>query len=518
MRGAFQNEPEVDFRRPENREAMQQALKRVQGELGRRYPLVIGGQRRETGSWIASINPGRPAQVVGEVAKARVQDGSDAIAAAVAAYSRWRWMSADGRASVLFRLAALLRRRRLELDAWMVYELDKQWDEADGEVAEAVDMMEWYGRQALRLAGPADLAHIAGEANAYYYQAIGVGIIIPPWNFPCSILTGMTMAPVAAGNAVIVKPASNTPVIAYKLFEMMEEAGVPPGVVNYLPGGGGEIGDFLVEHPQTRFIAFTGSKSVGVRINERAAKLQPGQRWLKRVTAEMGGKDAIIVDETADLDAAAEGIVVSAFGFSGQKCSACSRAIICAPVYDAVLERVVERTRTTVRVGRGTDGDATVGAVVDQKQFESILGYIEVGKREGRLVLGGRRAEGMGEGYYIEPTIFADVPPTSRIGCEEIFGPVLSVMKARDFEQALEIANASEYGLTGSVYSRDRARLERARHELEVGNLYLNRKCTGALMGVHPFGGIKLSGTNTKSGGPDYLLSFLEAKAVGERL
>ena len=518
MRGPFQNEPEVDFSRPENREAMRAALKRVEAELGRRYPLVIGGERRETGAWIASINPGRPSQVVGEVAKARASDAADAVAAASAAFTSWRRMSADGRASVLFRMAALLRRRRLELDAWMVYELDKAWDECDGEVAEAVDMMEWYGRQALHFAEPVPLAHVAGECSSYYYQPIGVGVVIPPWNFPCSILTGMTMAPVAAGNAVIVKPASNTPVIAYKLFEMMEEAGVPAGVVNYLPGGGGEIGDFLVKHPQTRFVAFTGSKAVGVRINEHAAKLQPGQRWLKRVTAEMGGKDAIIVDETADLDAAAEGIVVSAFGFSGQKCSACSRAILVSSIYDAVLERVVERARSTVNVGPGTSGEATVGAVVDAKQYESILGYIEAGKREGRLVLGGHRAEGFGDGYYIEPTIFADVPPTSRIACEEIFGPVLSIIRARDFEQALEIANSSEYGLTGSVYSRDRARLERARHEFEVGNLYLNRKCTGALMGVHPFGGIKLSGTNTKAGGPDYLLSFLEAKAVGERL
>ncbi|ACZ40900.1 L-glutamate gamma-semialdehyde dehydrogenase [Sphaerobacter thermophilus] len=516
MRGPFQNEPALDFSLPENRAAMRAALEQVKSQLGQRYPIVIGGERRETGEWIRSVNPGHPDQVVGLVAKARAADVEDAVAAAEAAYQEWRRMPASGRASVLFRMAAIIRRRKLELAAWMVYELDKPWDEAEGEVCEAIDFLEWYGRQALELAQPVQLSHIPEEAVQLYWVPLGVGVIIPPWNFPCAILTGMTMGPVAAGNTAIVKPASNTPVIGYKMFEIMEEAGVPAGVVNFLPGSGAEVGDALVDHPRVRFVNFTGSKDVGVRIYERAARVQPGQRWLKRVAAEMGGKDAIIVDADADLADAAQGIVASAFGFSGQKCSACSRAIVHADVYDEIVERVVALTRETVKVGSGESGEATVCAVVDEKQYRTILNYIEIGKQEGRLVLGGEPAEG--PGYYIQPTIFADVPADARIACEEIFGPVLAIVKAKDFDEALAIANASEYGLTGSVYSRNRAHLERARFEFEVGNLYLNRKCTAALQGVHGFGGMKLSGTNTRAGGPDYLQHFMELKSVGERL
>ena len=496
---------------------MRAALERVEAQLGQRYPIVVAGERRETGDWIASINPGNLDQLVGEVAKARPQDAEDAIAAAGEAFRRWRKVSAQGRASVLFKMAGILRQRKLDIAAWMVFELDKAWDEAEGEVCEAIDMLEWNGREMLRLSQPAaQLGHLADEANTLFYQPLGVGVVIPPWNFPCAILTNMTIAAVVAGNAVVLKPASNTPVVGYKMFEIMEEAGVPAGVVNFLPGSGGEIGDLLVDHPQTRFIAFTGSKEVGIRIFERGARVHPGQRWLKRVTAEMGGKDAIIVDSEADIDAAVEGIVTSAFGFSGQKCSACSRAIVDASVYDEVVEKVVERTRQTVKAGTPIDGAANLGAVVDEGQYRSILDYIEVGKTEGRLLLGGGKAEG--NGYFIEATIFADVPEDARVACEEIFGPVLAIVKARDYDHALAIVNDSEYGLTGSVYSRNREKLERARDGFEVGNLYLNRKCTGAMMGVHPFGGFKMSGTNTKGGGPDYLQNFMEAKAVGEKL
>jgi 1-pyrroline-5-carboxylate dehydrogenase len=495
---------------------MLEALERVEAQLGQHYPIVIGGERVTTDAVITSRNPGRLDQIVGEVSRATPELADRAIQAAWDAFQSWRRMSAEGRASVAFKLAGLLRRHRLELAAWMVFELDKAWDEADGEVAEAIDMMEWNGRQALELDEPADLASLPDEANSYHYLPIGVGAIIPPWNFPCAIFTNMTMAPVIAGNAVVVKPASNTPVIGYKVFELMEKAGVPPGVVNFLPGGGEEIGDALVDHPMTRFVAFTGSKAVGIRIYERAARVQPGQRWLKRVTAEMGGKDAIIVDKHADVDAAVQGIVVSAFGFQGQKCSACSRAIVHQDVYDQVVEGVVRLTEQTVKFGPARDGDATVGAVVDERQYNSIRSYIEIGKSEGRLVYQADEIDR--DGYYVPPTIFADVAPDARIACEEIFGPVLAIVKAGSFEEALAIANSSEYGLTGSVYSRDRSILERARFDFEVGNLYLNRKCTGAMMGVHPFGGLKLSGTNTKSGGPDYLKNFMEAKAVGERL
>ena len=516
MRPPFQNEPGVDFSIAENRQAMEAALKKVEAQLGQRYPLIIGGKRIETDAVITSRNPGNLDQVVGEVSRASAGHVDKAIQTAWKAFAEWRRMSAEGRASVAFKLAALLRRNRLELAAWMVYELDKAWDEADGEVAEAIDMMEWNGRQALELAQPVRLASLPDEANTYHYLPLGVGAVIPPWNFPCAIFTNLTMAPVIAGNTVVVKPASNTPVIAYKVIELMEEAGVPPGVVNFLPGGGEEIGDALVDHPLTRFIAFTGSKAVGMRIYERAAKVHPGQQYLKRVTAEMGGKDAIIVDDEADLDAAIKGIVVSAFGFQGQKCSACSRAIVHEAVYDQVVEGIVRLTEESVTVGPGVSGTATVGAVVDEKQYNSILEYIEIGKSEGKLVYQGKSIEA--NGYFIPPTIFADVPEDARIAREEIFGPVLAIIKARDFDDALRIANDSEYGLTGSVYSRNRAKLERARYEFEVGNLYLNRKSTGAMMGVHPFGGTKLSGTNTKSGGPDYLKNFMEARAVGELL
>jgi 1-pyrroline-5-carboxylate dehydrogenase len=516
LRAPFTNEPSIDFSIAENRAAMQEALRRVEEELGRRYPLVIGGKERETGEWIRSVNPGNLDELVGEVAKARASDVEDAISAAEDAYRSWSRVPAEGRASVLFKMAAIVRRRKLELAAWMVHELDKAWDEAEGEVAEAIDFLEWYGREALRLAEPVPLAHIPDEATDYRYMPIGVGVIIPPWNFPCAILTGMTMGPVSVGNAVVLKPASNTPVIGYKMFEIMREAGVPDGVVNFLPGSGSEVGDLLVDHPRTRFVSFTGSKDVGVRIHERAAKAQPGQRWLKRMTAEMGGKDAIIVDADADLEAAATGIVVSAFGFQGQKCSACSRALIHADVYDTVVDRVVELTRETVTHGPALSGNTTVGAVVDKKQYDSIMNYIRIGKREGKLVYQGE--ERQENGYFVPPTIFADVPSDARIACEEIFGPVLAIVKVADIDEALRVANDTEYGLTGSVYSRNRDVLERARNEFEVGNLYLNRKCTGALVGIHPFAGIKLSGTNSKAGGPDYLYNFVEAKAIGERL
>ncbi len=516
MRGPFKNEPGLDFSLEENRKAMKAALLQVEAELGKRYPIVIGGERIDTADVITSRNPGNLSQKVGEVSRGTTEHVERAIQIAAKTFQDWKKTSAEGRASVAFRLAALLRRNRLDLAAWMVYELDKAWDEADGEIAEAIDMMEWNGRQALEIARPVDLPSVPDEANSYHYLPIGVGAIIPPWNFPCAIFTNMTMAPVIAGNTVVVKPASNTPVIGYKVMELIEEAGVPPGVVNFLPGGGAEIGDALVDHPLTRFVAFTGSKSVGIRIYERAAKVHPGQKFLKRVTAEMGGKDAIIVDKDADVDAAIEGIVISAFGFQGQKCSACSRAIVHKDVYDRVVEGVVRLTEETVTFGPAIDGTSTVGAVVDESQYDSIRNYIDIGKSEGRLAYQAPEIEA--NGYFVPPTIFADVPRDARVACEEIFGPVLAIVKADSFDEALDIVNDSEYGLTGSVYTRNRALLERSRYEFEVGNLYFNRKCTGALMGVHPFGGLKLSGTNTKSGGPDYLKNFMEAKAVGERL
>ncbi len=518
MREPFTNEPALDFAIEEHAVRMQATIDRIGSQLGKNYPLLINGEWRETGDWITSINPGNIDQIVGKVAKAGLDEVEEAFAAARKAWKSWRQVSAEGRASIAFRMAALLRRHRYELSAWMVYELDKAWDEADGEVAEAVDMMEWYGREVLRFdQGPPNLASLPDEANTYHYLPRGIGVVIPPWNFPCAIFTGTTMGPVLTGNCVIVKPASNTPVIGYKVVELMIEAGVPPGVVNFLPGSGSEIGDLLVDHPQTSFVNFVGSKEVGVRIYERAAKVHPGQHVLKHVAAEMGGKDAIIVDSEANVADAVEGIVTSAFGFAGQKCSACSRAIVDDAVYDRVVAGVVERTKQVVTFGPALEnGMTTVGAVVDQRQYDSIRNYIEIGKSEGRLAYSAEPIEA--NGYYIPPVILADVPRDARIACEEVFGPVLAIVRAKDFDDALDIVNSSEYGLTGSVYSRNREKLERARYEFDVGNLYFNRKCTGAMMGVHPFGGIKLSGTNAKAGGPDYLQNFMITKAVGEKL
>jgi 1-pyrroline-5-carboxylate dehydrogenase len=515
MRGPFKTEQPLDFSVPENEQGLREWIKTVEQQLGKEYPIVIGGEERYTGEWITSVNPGNPDQVVGKVAKASKQDAEDAVKAAQKAFKKWRTMSAKGRASVLFKLAGLIRKHRLELDAWLVYELDKPWDEADGEVAEAVDFLEWYARRALDLEKPANLSSHPDEANELLNMPMGVGVVIPPWNFACAIFTGLTMSGVAAGNTVVLKPASNTPVVGYRIFQLMQEAGVPDGVVNFLPGSGAEVGDTLVEHPMIRFVTFTGSAEVGVRIFENAAKVQKGQRWLKRVVAEMGGKDGIIVDSEADLEAAAQGIVTSAFGFAGQKCSACSRAIILEDVYDKVAQRVVEITKETVQVGAATDGNFTLGAVVDEKQYNSILEYIEIGKQEGELLLGGGTVEGR-NGYYIEPTIFGNVDPEARVSLEEIFGPVVALIKAKDFDHAMEIANNTDYGLTGSVYSKNREKLEHARYNFDVGNLYFNRKCTGSLVGIHPFAGMKLSGTNAKAGGPNYLLNFVEEKSVSE--
>lgn len=464
---------------------------------------------------ITSVNPSKFSEVIGYVSMADQQLAEQAIQAAAQKFEGWKAVPAEHRARYLFKAAAILRRRKHEFSAWLVYEAGKSWAEADADTAEAIDFMEFYGREMMRLAERQPLTRIPGEDNELYYIPLGVGVVIPPWNFPLAIMVGMTTATLVAGNTVVLKPASTTPVIAAKFMEILEDAGVPAGVVNYIPGSGSQIGDYLVQHPLTRFIAFTGSKEVGLRINELAAKLSPGQKWMKRVIAEMGGKDTIIVDKEADLDYAAESIMHSAFGFSGQKCSACSRAVIHQEVYDEVLAKVVEKTKK-LTIGEVKLKENYMGPVIDQHAQQKILEYIEIGKREARLVLGGEK--GPDYGYYIKPTIFADADPQARIMQEEIFGPVVAFCKARDFDHALEIANNTEYGLTGSVFSRNRAHLEKARTEFHVGNLYFNRKCTGAIVGVHPFGGFNMSGTDSKAGGRDYLLLFTQAKLVSEVL
>ena len=516
MQTEFRNEPFTDFSREENAQAMRAAIEKVKGELGREYPLVIGGERIKTDSFLESLNPAKKTEVVGRFHKATKELASRAVETAHETFKTWRFTPATERAEILFRTTAILRERKHELSAWMIHEVGKSWAEADGDTAEAIDFCEFYAREMLRYAGEQPLTKIEGEDNRLEYIPLGVGCVIPPWNFPLAIMAGMTVAAAVTGNTVVLKPSSDAPTIAYKFFEILEEAGLPPGVVNFMTGSGAEVGDVIVDHPLTHFIAFTGSKEIGLRINERAAKVHEGQIWIKRVVAEMGGKDAIIVDAGVDLDDAATGVVQSAFGFQGQKCSACSRAIIHTDVYDSMLEKIVERTEK-IKVGDPTDAATSMSAVINQKAFKTINEYIEKGKAEGGRVVAGGGSDGE-QGFFIEPTVIADVKPGATIEQEEIFGPVLAVIRAESFDDALNIANDTQYGLTGAVYTNDEEKLARARREFHVGNLYLNRKCTGALVGVHPFGGFNMSGTDSKAGGRDYLALFMQAKLSSTKI
>lgn len=514
--GEFVNNPFIDFKAPANATAMRQALDKVSLQLGREYDLVIGGERMKTAGKIRSVNPARPEQVVGLHQKAEAGHAEMAMAAALRAFESWSRTAASERASLLLGAAETIRQRKLEFCAWLTYEVGKNWAEADADVGETIDFLEFYAREALRLAEAKTPIQYPGERNELLYVPLGVGAVIPPWNFPLAIMAGMTAAAIVCGNTVVLKPSSDAPTMAAKFMEVLEEAGMPAGVVNFCPGTGTTFGHALVEHPKTRFVSFTGSKAVGLEIHARAAQTQPGQIWIKRTVLEMGGKDAIVVCADADLDAAVEGVVASAFGFSGQKCSACSRTIVEAPVYNAFVERLRER------VAKLTVGDPAanhnVGPVINQTALKSMLGYIATGKKEGRLLAGGQAPATAEGGYYLEPTVFVDVTPDAVMAREEIFGPVLAVIKVASFEEALKAANNTEYGLTGAVYSTDRNKLDRARTEFHVGNLYFNRKCTGAMVGAHPFGGFNMSGTDSKAGGADYLLLFTQAKSVGEKL
>lgn len=511
----FANEPLTDFANPENVRMQEDALQQVRSELGRTYPLLINGQERMTAETFTSVNPAHPDQVVAVFAKATVDDVNDAVEAAWRRFQTWQYTPAQERASYLFRAATIMRERRFYFNALMIYETGKSWVEADADTAEAIDFLEFYGREALRLAKKQPLATIPEEENDLVYIPLGVGAVIPPWNFPCAIMVGLTTSALVTGNTVILKPASTAALIAARFVDVLHAAGVPKDVVSFLPGPGGTIGDALVQHPLTRFVSFTGSREVGLRINELAARPAEGQIWIKRAILEMGGKDGILVDETADLDAAASAIVASAFGFQGQKCSACSRAILVESIYDTVMRKIVEKTKA-LTVGDTTDRATYMGPVIDENAYRKILRYIEIGKREGRLLTGGKALDR--DGYFIEPTVFGDVAPTARLAQEEIFGPVLAAIKVRDFEEGLAVANNTQYGLTGSFYSTDRDRIRRVLREFHVGNLYINRKSTGALVGVHPFGGFNMSGTDSKAGGHDYLLLFTQAKAIAEKV
>jgi 1-pyrroline-5-carboxylate dehydrogenase len=514
--GPFRNEPAADFTNPEIARRMREALIKVGAELGREYDMVIGDRLIRTTEKIKSVNPARPSQVVGIFQSAGREHVEAAIQAAASAFESWKRTSVEERASLIHNVASILRDRKFEFAAWMVYEVGKNWAEADADICETIDFAEFYALEALRLAKSETPVQLPGEHDTLRYVPLGVGAVIPPWNFPCAIMAGMTMAAIVSGNTVVVKPSHDSPAIAFKFFEALQEAGMPDGVVNFCPGAGSTFGSGLVEHPKTRFVAFTGSKEVGLDINQRAAVARPGQKWIKRTILEMGGKDSIIVDADANLDAAVEGVALSAFGFQGQKCSACSRAIVDEKIYDVFLERLKERVNK-IAVGDPVE-NKSMGPVVNEKAMKSILDYIEVGKKEGRVINGGGQAKEAGDGYFIQPTVIADVAPGARISQEEIFGPVLAVIKARNYDHALEIANNTEFGLTGAVYSTSREKLERARNEFHVGNLYFNRKCTGAMVGAHPFGGFNMSGTDSKAGGPDYLLLFTQAKSVAEKL
>jgi 1-pyrroline-5-carboxylate dehydrogenase len=513
--GGFANEPFIDFKAPENARKMQTALELVASQLGREYDLIIGGQRIKTKDKIRSINPARPAQIVGIHQKAGAEHAEQAMTAALSAFESWRRTPVESRVSLLVNAARIIRSRSFEFCAWLTYEVGKNWAEADADVGETIDFLEFYAREALRLAGSKTPIQFPGERCELHYIPLGVGAIIPPWNFPFAIMAGMTSAAIVTGNTVILKPSSDAPTIAAKFMEVLEEAGLPAGVVNFCPGSGASFGNAIVEHPKTRFISFTGSKKVGLEIHERAARAKPNQIWLKRTILEMGGKDTILVCADSNLDAAADGVAASAFGFSGQKCSACSRAIIEAPIYDAFTKKLLER------VAKLTVGDPvknhSLGPVINKGALDSMLSYIEIGKKEGKLIAGGK-APGIDGGYFLEPTVFADIAPDAVLAQEEIFGPVLALIKVANFEEGLKVANNTEYGLTGSIYSTDREKLNRARSEFHVGNLYFNRKCTGAMVGAHPFGGFNMSGTDSKAGGPDYLLLFTQAKSVAEKL
>src|SRR6266478_2780581 len=474
----FVNEPFIDFSRPDNRKRMEEALKKVAAEFGREYPMYIGGHRMITAEKKTSTNPSHPSQVIGVFQSASAEQANHAVESAAKAFETWKRVPAEQRVQCLFRAAQILRERKFEMNALIVYEAGKTWPEADADTAETIDFLEFYGREMLRLAGPQKVVPMKGEKNYLVYIPLGVGVVIPPWNFPAAIMAGMAMASLVTGNTVVLKPAGDTMTVAAKFVEIAYEAGIPKEALNFVTGAGATVGDALVQHPKTRYIAFTGSKE-------------------------------------ADVEAAIEGVVQSAFGYQGQKCSACSRAIVSQKIYDNFVQKLVERTKK-INVGPSEDPNNFMGPVVSKSAMTTILGYIDVGKKEGKLLHGGDRAAG--DGYFVQPTIIADVDPKARISQEEIFGPVLAVIKARDFDHALEIANNTEFGLTGGVYSRNKEKLEKAQEVFHVGNLYLNRKCTGAMVGAHPFGGFNMSGTDSKTGGKDYLLLFLQAKTVAQKL
>ncbi len=510
----FKNMTYQDFTKPEVFKAQQEAIDKIRATFGKEYPNIINGKEVYSEKKTNSYNPGRKDELLGIFQKSGADQAEEAIQAADATFKTWKNVPAAKRAEYLFRAAEVVKRRRNEVNAWMICEAGKSYLEADADTCEGIDFLEFYGREAIRYSKLQEVTPYPGETNEYFYIPLGVGVCIPPWNFPWAIMLGISAAAIAAGNTVVLKPSSETPMMAWLFQDIMREVGLPAGVLNYFVASGAESGDYIVDHPKTRFISFTGSMEIGLRINERAAKvhLDKGQIWIKRVIAEMGGKDCIVVDREANIDAAVQGTVTAAFGFQGQKCSACSRVIVDAPIYDEFVAKLVKKA-SEIKQGDPYE-NFFAGPVISPKAYKDILNYIEIGKAEGKLLLGGEISEG--NGYYIQPTII-EVDRTGRIALEEIFGPVLAVVKADGFDDLIEVANSTIYGLTGAIYTENQCKINKAKRDFHCGNLYINRKCTGALVDVQPFGGFNMSGTDSKAGSKDYLGLFMQGKAVCEK-
>lgn len=509
----FKNIPDTDFAMEENREKMEEALKSVRATLGKKFPLVIDGNKISTDEWCESLNPSRKDEIIGYAAIASEEDAASAVKAAKSAFKEWGSLRPKERAEYLFKAADIMLKRRYELAAIIVLEEGKPWREADGDVTEAIDFLNYYAIESVKMYEPKKLLSPSGEENYSTYKPKGVSVVISPWNFPLGILTGMSSASLACGNTVILKPANQASVIAAKYMEILIEAGFPPGVCNYLPGRGSVIGNYLVNHSDVNLIAFTGSMEVGLSINKKAAEVPTGQDFVKRVICEMGGKNAIIVDDDADLDEAVDGVIYSAFGYAGQKCSAASRVIVLKNIYERFIERLSEATKS-IHIGEAEDPGSYLGPMIDEGALQNAKEYIEIGKKEGELFVGGDSHSD--KGFYLNPTIFTKIKPEARIAQEEIFAPVLAVIKADDIDSAIEIANGVKYALTGGFYSRSPGNIQKIKEEFKVGNLYINRGCTGAKVSRQPFGGFKMSGIGSKAGGEDYLLQFVEPRVITE--
>lgn len=511
----FENMSYLDFSDPKIYQAQLDEIEKVKEKFGKEYPNYIDGIAIATDDKTVSYNPANKTEKIGVFQKSGKEHAESAIQAATKAFETWKKIPVEDRVDIILKASEIVKKRRLEINAWMIAEVGKSFLEADADTCEAIDFLEFYAREALRYSKNQPLTDYPGEKNEYFYIPLGVGVVIPPWNFPFAILVGMTSAAIVTGNTVVLKPSSDSPKMGQLFYEILVEAGLPNGVLNFLVASGSEAGDYLVDHPQTRFISFTGSMEVGKRIYERASKVNENQIWLKRVVAEMGGKDAMIIDEDCDIDYAVDQVVKAAFGFQGQKCSACSRAIIDKNIYNEFVEKLKIATEK-LEIGSPFE-NKSVGPVISNKAYNSILEYIQIGKEEGKLLTGGNTVLN-DKGFFIEPTVFVDISEDARIAKEEIFGPVLAVIKSNDFDHAIKIFNNTIYGLTGGLITNDKEKLERGRNELHCGNLYLNRKCTGAMVDVHPFGGFNMSGTDSKAGSRDYLLLFLQGKSVAWKI